>query len=100
MGHTDADYEQARAAIQEGARHAVHVYNAMRPFTHRDPGILAAIMTDPEVTAEIIADGIHVAAPAIQMLIGTKGFTRCSPSAMASRPRECPTANTGSAILR
>ncbi|HWG59811.1 MAG TPA: N-acetylglucosamine-6-phosphate deacetylase [Candidatus Acidoferrales bacterium] len=74
MGHTDADYEQARAAIQEGARHAVHVYNAMRPFTHRDPGILAAIMTDPEVTAEIIADGIHVAAPAIQMLIGTKGF--------------------------
>lgn len=74
MGHTDADYEQARAAIQAGARHAVHVYNAMRPFAHRDPGILAAIMTDPEVTAEIIADGVHVAAPAIQVLIGTKGF--------------------------
>jgi N-acetylglucosamine-6-phosphate deacetylase len=74
MGHTDADYEQARAAIQAGARHAVHTYNAMRPFTHRDPGILGAILTDPEVTAEVIADGVHVAGPAIQVLLGTKGF--------------------------
>jgi N-acetylglucosamine-6-phosphate deacetylase len=74
MGHTDADYDQARAAIQAGARHAVHTYNAMRPFTHRDPGILGAIMTDPEVTAEIIADGVHVAVAAIQVLIGAKGF--------------------------
>ena len=74
MGHTDADYEQARAAIRAGARHAVHTYNAMRPFSHRDPGILGAIMTDPEVTAEVIADGVHVAVAAIQVLIGTKGF--------------------------
>ncbi len=73
LGHTDADYDQARAAIHAGARHAVHVYNAMRPFEHRDPGIIGAIFTDPEVTAEIIADGIHVAGPAIQMLIGCKG---------------------------
>jgi N-acetylglucosamine-6-phosphate deacetylase len=74
MGHTDADYEQARAAIRAGARHTVHTYNAMRPFSHRDPGILGAIMTDPEVTAEIIADGVHVADAAIQVLIGAKGF--------------------------
>ncbi len=74
LGHTDADYDQARAAIQRGARHAVHTYNAMRPFTHRDPGVIGAVLTDPEVTAEIIADGIHVAAAAIQVLIGTKGF--------------------------
>lgn len=73
LGHTDADYDQARAAIHAGARHAVHVYNAMRPFEHRNPGILGAILTDPEVTAEIIADGVHVAGPAIQMLIGCKG---------------------------
>jgi len=46
----------------------------MRPFTHRDPGILGAILTDPEVTAEFIADGVHVAGPAIQILIGSKGF--------------------------
>jgi N-acetylglucosamine-6-phosphate deacetylase len=74
MGHTDADFDQARAAIRAGARHAVHTYNAMRPFSHRDPGILGAIMTDPEVTAEIIADGVHVATAAIQVLIGAKGF--------------------------
>lgn len=74
IGHTDADYDQARAAIQAGARHAVHVYNAMRPFTHRDPGVIGAVLTDPEITAEVIADLVHVAAPAIQVLIGTKGF--------------------------
>lgn len=73
LGHTDANYDQACAAIHAGARHAVHVYNAMRPFEHRDPGILGAILTDPEITAEIIADGVHVAGPAIQVLIGCKG---------------------------
>ena len=74
IGHTDADYDQARAAIQAGARHAVHMFNAMRPFSHRDPGVVGAILTDPEVTAEIIADGVHVAGPAIQVLLGCKGF--------------------------
>jgi N-acetylglucosamine-6-phosphate deacetylase len=74
IGHTDADYEQARAGIQAGARHAVHTFNAMRPFTHRDPGVIGAILTDPEVTAEVIADGHHVAGPAIQVLMGSKGF--------------------------
>jgi N-acetylglucosamine-6-phosphate deacetylase len=74
MGHTNATYDEARAGIQAGARHCVHTYNAMRPFAHRDPGILGAILTDPEVTAEVIADGHHVAGPAIQVLMGTKGF--------------------------
>jgi N-acetylglucosamine-6-phosphate deacetylase len=74
IGHTDADYNQTRAGIQAGARHAVHAFNAMRPFLHRDPGVMGAILTDPEVTAEIIADGVHVAGPAIQVLIGCKGF--------------------------
>jgi N-acetylglucosamine-6-phosphate deacetylase len=74
IGHTDATYEQARKAIEAGARHGVHVFNAMRPFTHRDPGVIAAILTDTEVTAEIIADNVHVAPPAMQVLLGTKGF--------------------------
>jgi N-acetylglucosamine-6-phosphate deacetylase len=74
IGHTDADYDQARAAIQAGARHAVHMFNAMRPFSHRDPGVVGAILTDPEVTAEVIADGVHVAGPTIQVLLGCKGF--------------------------
>lgn len=74
MGHTDADYKQARNAIRAGAQHATHTYNAMRPFTHRDPGVIAAVMTEPGVTAEIIADLVHVAGPAIQVLLGVKGF--------------------------
>src|SRR3984957_391481 len=74
IGHTDANFEQTQAAIQAGARHSVHFYNAMRPFSHRDPGVIGAILTEPDVTAEVIADGIHVAGPAIQVLLGTKGF--------------------------
>jgi N-acetylglucosamine-6-phosphate deacetylase len=73
IGHTDATYDQAVAAIHHGASHAVHVFNAMRPFSHRDTGVLGAVLTHPEVTAELIADGVHVDAPAIQILLASKG---------------------------
>jgi N-acetylglucosamine-6-phosphate deacetylase len=73
IGHTDATYEQARAAIARGAHHAVHVYNAMRPFSHRDSGVIGAVLTSPEVTAELIADGVHVDETAMRMLIQAKG---------------------------
>lgn len=73
LGHTDATYEQAHAAILRGAHHAVHVFNAMRPFSHRETGVLGAVLTDPNVTAEIIADGIHVDDPAIRLLLAAKG---------------------------
>jgi N-acetylglucosamine-6-phosphate deacetylase len=73
LGHTDATYEQARTAIFRGARHAVHVFNAMRPFSHRETGVLGAVLTDPNVTAEVIADGVHVDDPAIRLLLAAKG---------------------------
>jgi N-acetylglucosamine-6-phosphate deacetylase len=73
MGHTDATYEQARAAIAQGAHHAVHVYNAMRPFSHRDSGVIGAVLTSSEVTAELIADGIHVEEAAMRLLLQAKG---------------------------
>ena len=73
IGHTDATYEQARAAVAHGAHHATHVYNAMRPFTHRDPGVIGAVLTTPEVTAELIADGIHVDEIAMKVLLQAKG---------------------------
>jgi len=73
IGHTDATYEQARAAIARGARHAVHVYNAMRPFSHRDSGVIGAVLTTPEVTAELIADGVHVDETAMRLLLQAKG---------------------------
>jgi N-acetylglucosamine-6-phosphate deacetylase len=73
MGHTDATYEQARAAIAHGAQSATHVYNAMRPFTHRDPGVIGAVLTTPEVNAELIADGVHVEEGAMKLLLLAKG---------------------------
>src|SRR6516162_8956929 len=73
IGHTDATYEQARAAIARGAHHAIHVYNAMRPFTHRDSGVIGAVLTTPEVTAELIADGVHVDDAAMRLLLQAKG---------------------------
>jgi len=75
-GHTDATYEQMRAAIAHGVRHAVHVYNAMRPFSHRDSGVIGAVLTSPEVTAELIADGVHVEETAMKVLLQAKGPER------------------------
>jgi len=73
IGHTDATYEQARAAIARGAHHAVHVYNAMRPFSHRDSGVIGAVLTSPEISAELIADGVHVDEAAMKLLVQAKG---------------------------
>jgi N-acetylglucosamine-6-phosphate deacetylase len=76
IGHSDATYELAERAIARGATHAVHVYNAMRPFSHRDPGILGAVLTDDRVSAELICDGIHVDPVAVRLLVRTKGLER------------------------
>ncbi len=73
IGHTDATYEQARAAMARGAHSATHVYNAMRPFSHRDPGVIGAVLTSPEVNAELIADGVHVEEAAMKLLLLAKG---------------------------
>ncbi len=76
MGHTDATYEQARAGMARGVHHAVHVYNAMRPFSHRDSGVIGAVLTSPDVTAELIADGVHVEEAAMRLLLQAKGAGR------------------------
>lgn len=73
LGHTDATLEQAQRAIERGVRHAVHTFNAMRPFSHRDPGVTAAVLLDERVMAELIADNIHVERAAIQLLVKCKG---------------------------
>jgi N-acetylglucosamine-6-phosphate deacetylase len=76
MGHTDASYAEAEAAIGAGVRHAAHVFNAMRPFSHRETGVLGAVLTAREVTAELIADGVHVDDAAIRLLLAAKGAER------------------------
>ncbi len=60
VGHTDATYEQALAAIDAGATVGTHLFNAMRPVHHREPGPVIALMEDPRVTVEMITDGVHL----------------------------------------
>ena len=74
IGHTDANYEQAKLAIEAGATVATHLSNAMRPLHHRDPGAIGALMEDPRVTVELIADGVHVH-PAVLRLVHNEAGT-------------------------
>ena len=60
VGHTDATYDQTRAAIDAGATVSTHLYNAMRPINHREPGPIVALTEDERVTSELILDGTHV----------------------------------------
>jgi N-acetylglucosamine-6-phosphate deacetylase len=60
VGHTDATYEQTRQAIDAGATVGTHLFNAMRPLHHREPGPALALLQDPRVTVELVADGVHV----------------------------------------
>jgi len=68
LGHSDADFAAAERGIEAGARHATHTFNAMRPLDHRDPGILGAVLADDRVSADIIADAVHID-PAIMKLV-------------------------------
>lgn len=60
LAHTNADYDTAMEAFDLGADHAVHLYNAMPPFHHRNPGVIGAVSDSPHVMAELICDGIHI----------------------------------------
>lgn len=60
VGHTNATYDQVRAAIDAGASCSTHLYNAMRPVNHREPGPIVALTEDDRVTNELILDGVHV----------------------------------------
>ena len=60
LAHTNADYESAKAAFDAGANHAVHLFNAMPAFTHREPGVVGAVSDSEHVMAEIICDGVHI----------------------------------------
>jgi N-acetylglucosamine-6-phosphate deacetylase len=73
IGHSDATYEEAREAIRLGVSHATHIFNATRPFHHREPGIVGAILLHPGVTAQVIGDGEHVHPAAIALLVRAKG---------------------------
>ena len=67
VAHTDADYEQAAAIFQRGARHLTHLFNAMPPIHHRKPGVIGAASERECVVAELICDGLHVHPSSVRM---------------------------------
>lgn len=76
MGHTDASFSQAMHAIQQGASHATHLFNAMRGLHHRDGGTVGASLLSDNVVCEIIADGHHVDFDMLKLAYRLKGRDR------------------------
>lgn len=73
LGHTNATYAEVSAAIDAGARHVTHCFNAMRPLEGREPGVVGAALARPELTAELIWDNIHVHPASCRALVNAKG---------------------------
>jgi N-acetylglucosamine-6-phosphate deacetylase len=72
LGHTDAGYDEARAAFDAGARSATHLFNAMSQLGNRDPGLVGAVLAAPQVSAGIIADGHHVHPDTLRVALAGK----------------------------
>lgn len=75
-GHTGASYKEGRAAFERGVRLVTHLFNAMRPLRHRDPGIVAAALQDPRVTVSLIADYVHVDSVILELVLVAKPASR------------------------
>ena len=73
MGHTAANYDEAKAGIKAGVRHATHLFNAMTPLNHRDPGVVGAALADDRVSTEMIADTFHISADLFGLVAKVKG---------------------------
>jgi N-acetylglucosamine-6-phosphate deacetylase len=78
VGHTEATYQQTRAAIDAGATVATHLFNAMRPINHREPGPIVALLEEPRVTVELITDGVHLDPAIYRHVTTTVGPERVS----------------------
>lgn len=72
LGHTGATFEEACAAIHAGASRATHLFCAMRPLAHRDPGVVGAVLTHDHLHAELICDGVHVHPVMMRIAIAAK----------------------------
>jgi N-acetylglucosamine-6-phosphate deacetylase len=76
IGHSDAEMPVARDAVKAGARHATHTFNAMRPLDHREPGIIGEVLSNDQLSADIIVDGIHVDPAVVKVFLRAKGHER------------------------
>lgn len=95
LGHSDASAEQALAAVEAGARSATHLFNAMRPFGHREPGLVGVALADRRMTSGLIADGVHchptavaaawrALAPDRAVLVSDSVAASCAPSSTST----------------
>lgn len=73
MGHTNADYEEAKRGIAAGVSRSTHTFNAMRPFSHREPGVVGAALTSPDVYCEVICDYVHLHPVTVNLIYMVKG---------------------------
>ena len=78
VGHTEATYEQTRTAVGAGASVGTHLFNAMRPIHHREPGPVIALLEDSRVTVELITDGVHVHGALYRHVARSAGVDRVS----------------------
>jgi N-acetylglucosamine-6-phosphate deacetylase len=76
IGHSDAEMPVAQDAVKAGARHATHTFNAMRPLDHREPGIIGEVLSNDQLSADIIVDGIHVDPAVVKVFLRAKGRER------------------------
>jgi N-acetylglucosamine-6-phosphate deacetylase len=76
LGHTDATFEQFESGVDAGATKATHLFNAMSPIHHRQPGAMTAVMTDDRVTTGLIPDAVHAHPAMVRLAIRVKGFDR------------------------
>ena len=86
VGHSNASYEAVIKAVDYGLSHATHTFNAMKGFTHREPGVVGAVFNSDNIMAEIIFDRIHVHPEAVRTLIKIKGVDKvvCVTDAMSA----------------
>lgn len=76
VGHSNSTYAQVQAGIKVGLSHVTHTFNAMRGLHHREPGVVGAALTSPELTLEVIADGIHIHPIVLKILTKIKEFEK------------------------
>ena len=93
-GHTDATYDQMIEGMQAGIMHITHVFNAMRPLHHREPGVVGAALIHPELSCEIIGDGIHVNPHLLTLLMKCKPLNQLVLVTDSLKPSKTPSAET------
>lgn len=76
LGHTNAIAAETNAAIEKGATTATHLFNAMRALDHREPGVIGVVLSNRDMFAELICDGIHVAPEMVEIFLRSKGLER------------------------